>query len=317
MENKRNKKPPKVILEPKIEPHHAALYTADVVAEGVDSLAAVGAEQIAAYDDQGFLFIRGAFDVEEVTAAKRELQRMVLSDNPDCDGVYYEGIIRDYRISLSSENDRTIDGSHVGDLALGQASDQLPALPQNLRAKFVRKFMGFTEKHPPLGALAEKPELLEIVTWIIGEPVRLFQDMAMIKPPRGREKPWHQDHAYFNLGLDTRIMGVWMPLHETTPANGCMYVLAGAHREGPQPHFMRRDWQICDTEIYGCQRTAVLMQPGDVLLFDAKLPHGTPTNHTNQQRWAVQFHYVPCSAVATDDEVRLAAFGSEGKNVTC
>ena len=80
---------------------------------------------------------------------------------------------------------------------------------------------------------------------------------------------------------------------------------------------MRRDWQICDTEVYDCQRTAVLMQPGDVLLFDGKLPHGTPTNQTPQQRWAVQFHYVPRSAVATDDEARVAIFGSEGKNVTC
>jgi phytanoyl-CoA hydroxylase len=54
-----------------------------------------------------------------------------------------------------------------------------------------------------------------------------------------------------------------------------------------------------------------------VLLFDGKIPHGTPINRTDQFRWAVQYHYRPTGAVKTDDEARLAAFGSEGRNVTC
>ena len=33
--------------------------------------------------------------------------------------------------------------------------------------------------------------------------------------------------------------------------------------------------------------------PGDVLLFDSLLPHGTPTNTTDKQRFALQYHYVP------------------------
>ena len=56
--------------------------------------------------------------------------------------------------------------------------------------------------------------------------------MALLKPPRGREKPWHQDHAYFNLPLDTPIVGVWIALDEATPENGCMHVIPGSHREG-------------------------------------------------------------------------------------
>ncbi len=59
------------------------------------------------------------------------------------------------------------------------------------------------------------------------------------------------------------------------------------------------------------------MGPGDVLLFDGKLPHGTPINRTDAFRWAVQFHYRPGTAESVDDETRLAAFGSEGKGVTC
>ena len=104
---------------------------------------------------------------------------------------------------------------------------------------------------------------------------------------------------------------------QVTPENGCMHMLAGGHRAGPRIHFKRRDWQICDTDIDNAGRVAVPMPPGDVLLFDGKLPHGTPINRTAEHRWAVQFHYRPGAAVLTDDEARLAAFGSEGRNVTC
>jgi phytanoyl-CoA hydroxylase len=54
-----------------------------------------------------------------------------------------------------------------------------------------------------------------------------------------------------------------------------------------------------------------------VLLFDGKVPHGTPVNRTRAFRWAVQYHFRPAAAEEVDDDVRLTAFGSEGKGVTC
>ena len=113
------------------------------------------------------------------------------------------------------------------------------------------------------------------------------------------------------------IVGVWIPMGEVTPENGCMHMLAGGHKEGPRLHFKRRDWQICDTDVATSGRVAVPMRPGDVLLFDGKIPHGTPTNQTDSFRWAVQYHYRPADAVLIEDAERLEAFGSEGKNVTC
>ena len=78
--------------------------------------------------------------------------------------------------------------------------------------------------------------------------------MALLKPPGiGREKPWHQDHAYFNVAASQRIVGVWIALDAATPDNGCMYVLRGKHRDtaspNAYPHFAVRDYQICDTTV--------------------------------------------------------------------
>lgn len=306
-----------IILESRIEPHPSTLYSPTQYHQGVPGFSSVDESALQAYDEQGFLVIHHAFCPDEVEAAKRELREMVYSDDPRCDCVYYEGSIRERLGDLNGCGRRASDSPTRRDLALGNRTNSLPDLPAEERAQYVRKFMGFTEQHPPLAALASKPELIRLVTALTGAPIRLFQEMAMIKPPRGREKPWHQDHAYFNLPIDTRIVGVWIALDRVTPENGCMHVLAGAHRDGPRIHFMRRDWQICDDETEGTPCTALPMEAGDAMFFDAKLPHGTPTNQTDEFRWAIQLHYVPTDAEQVAEEVRLAVFGSEGKNVSC
>jgi len=157
-----------------------------------------------------------------------------------------------------------------------------------------------------------------VVSRLFGEREPLmFQDMALLKPPRiGREKPWHQDHAYFDYPLDTPIVGVWIALDEATVENGCMQLLPGRHRE-PLTHFQRRDWQLCDTAVLGTESVAAPLPSGGLLLFDGKLPHGTPHNTSPRRRRALQYHYRPEDAQNCPTEVRLEAFGSEGKDVTC
>ena len=69
----------------------------------------------------------------------------------------------------------------------------------------VRKLMWFVNYDERLKALASHPKLLAVLRRIIGsDNLTMFQDMGLVKPPRiGREKPWHQDMAYFNVPIDT------------------------------------------------------------------------------------------------------------------
>ena len=50
----------------------------------------------------------------------------------------------------------------------------------------------------------------------------------------GREKPWHQDKAFFEIDVTSPVVGVWIALDEATPDNGCMHVIPGSHLEGPR-----------------------------------------------------------------------------------
>ena len=82
-------------------------------------------------------------------------------------------------------------------------------------------------------------------------------------------------------------------------------------------HFRRRDWQICDEDMIERHSVAAPLKAGGLILFDGLLPHGTPTNNSNRQRRAIQFHYIAAEVDEVPESDRLAIFGSEGKNVSC
>ena len=308
----------KVFYEPVVKPHSTGLYDTRNTLTSIPFAVANSDAGRQRYTDDGVILVGDVFSRTEIDAARACLAAMTRDDAPRCEAIWYEGNIRD-RLGLDATRDHGAASGRLSDpFALGQEAKALPDLPPPERARYVRKLMGFLDTNPALHAIAYHPRLLQLVRAALGGAApKLFQEMAMIKPPGGREKPWHQDHAYFNLELDERIVGIWIPLEAATQENGCMVALRGAHKAGPRPHFRLRDWQLCDADVGEDSRVALPMQPGEVMLFDGKLPHGTATNRTEDFRWAIQFHYVAAAARETSDDVRLAAFGAEGKNVTC
>ncbi|MEO1020453.1 MAG: phytanoyl-CoA dioxygenase family protein [Pseudomonadota bacterium] len=273
------------------EPYAPELYNPSSVAQLVADLDAISTAELAFFGEHGWLAIRHALEPAAIEEANRGIEDLVAGRNQGFDGVYHEHAARD-------------------DLETASTSCSVDT---------VRKLAWFVEHNDRLQAVAEHPGITGLVQQLLGglKP-RIFQDMALLKPPHiGREKPWHQDHAYFDLPLATPVVGVWIALDEATVANGCMQLLDGGHKLGPIPHWQRRDWQICDSEIMGKRSFACPLPPGGALFFSSYLPHGTPSNKSPVRRRALQFHYCPANAVKTGPEERLAAFGTEGKDVSC
>lgn len=265
------------------------LYSDRFVAHVVASLDDVGEAELRRYRDDGYLAVASVFSPAQVRSALDGLESLLVE--PRGGGIEFEA----------------------------WAADRLSSLDLEQRMNAVRKFMYYVEHEERLRALAYDVRLLSLLRRLLGsDDLSMFQDMALVKPPGGgREKPWHQDNAYFTLPPETPIAGAWIALDEATHENGCMHVIPGSHREGPVVHFRRRDWQICDTDVQTARDVAVPLPPGGVLFFDGLLHHGTPANRTSRLRRAVQFHYTPATARFGTDEERLAVFGSEGKDVSC
>jgi phytanoyl-CoA hydroxylase len=278
-------------FDAEVAPHPPDLYHYTTIAETIDGLDNVGDEQLRFYQEQGYIAVRNAFSAREVRDALEGLSDLIEGKAPDFQNIQFHADVRERLESMSREE----------------------------RLDSVRRLLYFTDYEPRLKSMALNPRLISIVEKLLAAPPEMFQSMALIKPPRGREKPWHQDHAYFELSKHTRVVGVWIALDSAGTENGCMRVLPGWHRKGVYTHFQIRDWQICDSEMSGLseKRVAVPLDPGGCLIFDSYLPHGTPSNLTRSRRRAVQFHYCPAGSQKITSEERLAVFGSEGKDVSC
>lgn len=270
------------------------LYRFDRVADYVDDLDSIDERHLQAFRERGYLAIRHAIDAGQVSAALAALSDLTIR----ADNEHFPGLFLQYE-------------AWVGDRA-----DEIPA---EKRLDNIRKLMYFAGHDARLAGVATDGRLGAVLRALIGtDELVMFQDMALLKPPGGgREKPWHQDKAFFEIDVTSPVVGVWIALDEATPENGCMHVIPGSHLEGPQLHFDRRDYQICDTSV-ACDRDVMVpLAPGGCLLFDGLIHHGTPANRTPHRRRALQFHYCAADAPWGTEEQRLALFGSEGKGATC
>lgn len=251
----------------------------------------------ATYREHGYQAVQGLFTQQDVDQAMAGIDTLISGEVEGFRGIQWERAAKE----------------------LAEQSDLAT------RRDLVRKLMYYVDHDERLHRMAHAPQVISLVEQILGEPATLFADQALLKPPGiGREKPWHQDLAYFDLRPGAPVVGVWIALDATDVANGCMHLVSDSHRDGGVVHFNRRDFQICDTELAGSRVTAVPLQPADALVFDGLLWHGTPRNNSDRRRWALQFHYARTSDMWQTKEQRrdykerrLAIFGADGKDVTC
>lgn len=174
----------------------------------------------------------------------------------------------------------------------------------------VRKYMSFCDEDPLFQNMVSPGSRLHgVVESILGEHPILFQEMALVKPPFiGREKPWHQDNAYFSVAPLDAILGVWIALDDADGENGCMHVIPGGHREGAFRHHHGIDCEI-DPGLLAVDNTLPVPVPaGGGLFFYGMLPHETPPNRSPLRRRALQFHYRGAHTEILDPEAYNKVF---------
>lgn len=283
--------PNQISFDAEARPHASDLYDYAAVAETIDGLDSITDADIARYHEQGFIAVRNAFLPDEVQSGLDGLAELIAGRVPEFQNIQFTAEVRDRLDTLSFQE----------------------------RMDSVRRLLYFVDYEARTKAIANHPKLLALTSRLLQGEAMMFQDMALIKPPNGREKPWHQDHAYFELTPETRVVGVWIALDPAGIENGCMRVMPGWHRRGKFSHFQIRDLQICDSDMDGLQehRVAVPLEPGGCLIFDSYIPHGTPSNFTSMRRRALQFHYHALGAQKISAEERVAIWSGEANNIAC
>lgn len=163
----------------------------------------VSQEQIAFFEENGYLAIESITTPEEVEMLREVYDRLFASRAGREEGNQF-------------------------DLAGADEEGREAALPQILNP---------SEYAPEMKNILARANALHIAQQLLGDDMMSSGEHAIFKPARhGAATPWHQDEAYWNPAMDYRSLSVWIPLQPATPENGCMQFIPGSQRLEVLPH---------------------------------------------------------------------------------
>lgn len=220
--------------------------------------ATVTAEQRQQFDRDGFFVLEGAFTAEEHAPVEDA-----------CDEA----------VELVAGLLEQVEG---GRLSVAGLDTQVVAPHVVVRSDAAREFC----LHPVFAGVCRD---------LMGDDVRLYWEQAVYKVPHGAEPVlWHQDNGYTFIEPQAYLT-FWVSLTDATPANGCVSVMAGAHRDGTLAHAATP----IGFECWGDHDAAVDVptKAGDVVVFSSLSPHATRVNTTDAVRKAYIVQYCHADAV--------------------
>lgn len=145
--------------------------------------------------------------------------------------------------------------------------------------------------------------VVDVVVNRLGPDIDCFLSQFIFKNPGAWGQPWHQDSYYFPFRPARPVLGLWLAVTAATLENGCLHVLPGSHHEPVHEHIDDRRpganlgyVEIVDHDMSGA--VPVLMNPGDLLVFDSHLMHRSTDNDSDGIRAAMVFHF---AAAGTED----------------
>lgn len=152
--------------------------------------------------------------------------------------------------------------------------------------------------------------LLDPVADILGGDLLVDGTLVFYKPPRdGSYVSWHQDSVYSGWHL-TPSVSAWVALSASHPANGCMRVVPGSHRQGLVEHdnapadlnLVRRGERVC-AEVDESEAVDVVLRPGEMSLHHSNIIHGSNPNTSDEPRVGFIVRFVTSRAPARDRPV--------------
>lgn len=156
--------------------------------------------------------------------------------------------------------------------------------------------------------LAMDPQIVELVSGVIGEDVILWGCHVFCKPAsEGYETPWHQDGHYWPIRPLANCT-VWVALEESSRANGCLRAIPRSHQGRvlhPHLHEDRSDLTLNQRMAAGsfdeAEAIDLELQPGQMSLHDVYMIHGARANTSNRRRTGVALRYMPSTSVFERD----------------
>jgi len=205
-------------------------------------------------------------------------------------------------------------------------------LPENVLQDIRQAHDRLVERHPEFSDycsailaydtwyldIARRPEILDMVSQILGDNIALWNSSFFAKPAKvGTKTPWHQDGEYWPIN-PLATCTVWIAVDAATRENGCLRVIPGSHRSRSlaSHHENNADGLALNLELNAdefdeSQAADIILEPGQVSLHDVYLHHGSEANTSDHPRRGMTLRYMPTSSVYEHDV--STRFARDGK----
>jgi ectoine hydroxylase-related dioxygenase (phytanoyl-CoA dioxygenase family) len=152
--------------------------------------------------------------------------------------------------------------------------------------------------------LARDPEIVELVSGVLGEDIILWGCHVFCKPAaEGYETPWHQDGHYWPIRPLANCT-VWVALEESSAENGCLRVIPRSHSAMQLHEHLHEDrsdltlnQRLAADAFDESSAVDLELQSGQMSLHDVYMVHGAKANRSNRRRTGVALRYMPTTSV--------------------
>ena len=153
-------------------------------------------------------------------------------------------------------------------------------------------------RRPLMYTLASSPELLDKAGSLLSGRIAIHPRMNMVMSMPHDEwhtAVWHQDRFY---GPANHLIA-YIPLQKSSIQNGGLTIAPGSHKNGilehkkNQQHKINSKWITIDEDVVANFPDTIdlILNPGDLLLFDGYLPHSANVNQSDDVRFAITIRY--------------------------
>jgi phytanoyl-CoA hydroxylase len=150
------------------------------------------------------------------------------------------------------------------------------------------------QRHPEFDHFVRNETILNALSEVLGPNIIMYEN-SMVYKPKGKKNgvPFHQD--FISRPNEPRKFIAWMAIDEVTENSGALKVIPGSHKGGFRPwyhvkgetHHDRMD--TSDVELDKVMH--VELAPGDVLIFNQLVVHGSDEMSTDSNRFVYRASY--------------------------
>ena len=149
--------------------------------------------------------------------------------------------------------------------------------------------------------LRKDKTIIKIIKTLIKERAKNFGSEFFAKPARhGLKSPVHQDNFYWSLSPLNKNKGltIWISLNKSDKRNGGVFYFKGSHKIGLLNHVPSHAPGSSQTVknlkmLKRFRKVYPKLNPGDCLIHNTMVAHGSEPNKSNSPRKGITLRYVP------------------------